>query len=83
MVDSKRVTQRGLGYDIVGCAVKIAFSNLDIDSITAEIFSDKERSLIAQLVGEDFGLLAEHGIINNAKCVICRLPRDEYQLFFK
>ena len=59
MVDSRRVKERGLGYDVVGCAAKLAFENLPISKITAEIYADNERSIKCTAVGGGFHIVNE------------------------
>lgn len=57
MVDSAHVTQRALGYDIVGCAVKLVFDNLPVQRINAEIFADNERSIKCTMGGGGFSII--------------------------
>lgn len=83
MVDSQKVKERGLGYDIVGAAVKIAFSNLNIDDVTAEIFSDNERSLKCTIGGGGFRVVSQTPLDGGRHMCHLRVTRDEYEAFFQ
>lgn len=40
MLDKEKITENGLGVDIVLCACKIAFEQLQLDKIKLEVFQD-------------------------------------------
>lgn len=59
MVDSFKISERGLGYDIVGCAAKLVFANLPVEKITAEIYTDNQRSIKCTMAGGGFRIVKE------------------------
>lgn len=82
MVDSFNVSQRGLGNDIVGAIVNLAFTYFSVERIKAEVLSDNKRSLICHKTGGGFRVVGEIER-DGRKVSLLEVTRQEYNSNFE
>lgn len=77
MVDSQNISERGLGYDIVGAAIKLVFENLPVDIITGEVFAENERSIRCSMEGGGLEMIG-NGMVDDHEVVYLSITRQQY-----
>jgi RimJ/RimL family protein N-acetyltransferase len=77
MVDSKNISERGIGRDIVGAAVKLIFENLPVDIITGEVFAENERSIRCTMEGGGLEIIGKK-TVNGREVVEMSITRQQY-----
>lgn len=77
MVDSENVSERGLGYDIVGAAVQIIFENLPVDTIMGEVFAANERSIRCTMEGGGLEIVGT-AMVDEQEIVYLSITRQQY-----
>lgn len=83
MVDSGTIDERGIGRDIICGATKLAFQNLDIDLIKAEVFVKNERSMRCHMNGAGFYVAGKRLEKNNEKIALLELDKISFWNFLE